>query len=260
MSHHHHCRKKTFWSRRDFLFQSGGGIAGHRARRSPQPTGPAGGRTVRHVRGPDPGEPVRPQGAPLRGAGHCRHLALHERRGEPGRYVRPQARSHDLRRGASGRLGRSTPGQPRDRSCRARSSSTGTAKAEWRSRRSFPHLGQEGRRDCVHPVALRPFERPHPGHLRDAERPDPDGVSQRRVLGHLRTRRRELESARVRRHERLPGWSAGRSQRLERRVHAGHIPGHAVPGGRAIRSSTCNPPRASHRKPSSGRVWTRSQS
>ena len=26
--HHHHCRKKTFWSRRDFLFQSGGGIAG----------------------------------------------------------------------------------------------------------------------------------------------------------------------------------------------------------------------------------------
>ena len=26
--HHHHCRRKTFWSRRDFLFQSGGGIAG----------------------------------------------------------------------------------------------------------------------------------------------------------------------------------------------------------------------------------------
>ena len=26
--HHHHCRKRTFWSRRDFLFQSGGGIAG----------------------------------------------------------------------------------------------------------------------------------------------------------------------------------------------------------------------------------------
>ena len=25
---HHHCRKKTIWSRRDFLFQSGGGIAG----------------------------------------------------------------------------------------------------------------------------------------------------------------------------------------------------------------------------------------
>ena len=26
--HHHHCRQRTFWSRRDFLFQSGGGIAG----------------------------------------------------------------------------------------------------------------------------------------------------------------------------------------------------------------------------------------
>ena len=26
--HHHHCRQKTFWSRRDFLFRSGGGIAG----------------------------------------------------------------------------------------------------------------------------------------------------------------------------------------------------------------------------------------
>ena len=26
--HHHHCRKRTFWNRRDFLFQSGGGIAG----------------------------------------------------------------------------------------------------------------------------------------------------------------------------------------------------------------------------------------
>ena len=24
----HHCTKKTFWSRRDFLFQSGGGISG----------------------------------------------------------------------------------------------------------------------------------------------------------------------------------------------------------------------------------------
>ena len=28
MSDHHHCRKKSFWSRRDFLFRSGGGIAG----------------------------------------------------------------------------------------------------------------------------------------------------------------------------------------------------------------------------------------
>ena len=27
-NHHHHCRKRTFWNRRDFLFQSGGGIAG----------------------------------------------------------------------------------------------------------------------------------------------------------------------------------------------------------------------------------------
>ncbi len=26
--HHHHCRKRTFWSRRDFLSQSGGGIGG----------------------------------------------------------------------------------------------------------------------------------------------------------------------------------------------------------------------------------------
>ena len=26
--HHHHCRQRKFWSRRDFLFQSGGGIAG----------------------------------------------------------------------------------------------------------------------------------------------------------------------------------------------------------------------------------------
>ena len=24
----HHCRKRTFWNRRDFLFLSGGGIAG----------------------------------------------------------------------------------------------------------------------------------------------------------------------------------------------------------------------------------------
>ena len=27
-NHHHHCRTRTFWSRREFLFQSGGGIAG----------------------------------------------------------------------------------------------------------------------------------------------------------------------------------------------------------------------------------------
>ena len=26
--YHHHRRKRTFWNRRDFLFQSGGGIAG----------------------------------------------------------------------------------------------------------------------------------------------------------------------------------------------------------------------------------------
>ena len=26
--HHHSCKKRTFWDRRDFLFQSGGGIAG----------------------------------------------------------------------------------------------------------------------------------------------------------------------------------------------------------------------------------------
>lgn len=28
MHNHHHCKKRTFWSRRDFMFQSGGGIAG----------------------------------------------------------------------------------------------------------------------------------------------------------------------------------------------------------------------------------------
>ena len=28
MHDNHHCRKRTFWNRRDFLMQSGGGIAG----------------------------------------------------------------------------------------------------------------------------------------------------------------------------------------------------------------------------------------
>ena len=43
------------------------------------------------------------------------------------------------------------------------------------------------------------------------------------------TPRRELESACVRGDERLSGWAPGWTERLERRVHASHVSGHALP-------------------------------
>ena len=72
--HHHHCRKKTFWSRRDFLFQSGGGIAGVALADLLTRQGllAAGAAAVRHVRGADPGQSLRAEGPALRAAGQGR--------------------------------------------------------------------------------------------------------------------------------------------------------------------------------------------
>ena len=112
--HHHHCRKKTFWSRRDFLFQSGGGIAGlaladllQRERLLA-----AGALQPDTCDAPVAGNPFAPEAVPLRAARHGGHLAVHERRREPGRHVRSEAGADTARGPAAGRLGSRAPGHP----------------------------------------------------------------------------------------------------------------------------------------------------
>ena len=85
------------------------------------------------------------------------------------------------------------------------------------------------RRDRVPALGLRAVERPRAGHLRDADRADQPGVPQRRLVGHLRPRLGGVEPAGLRGDDRRPRRAARRPQRLERRLHAGRVPGHALP-------------------------------
>jgi len=83
-----------------------------RARACPhaRSAGDAGRGAVRYVRSADPREPVRAIAVTLRAAGDRGHLALHERRYQPGRHLRPEASADQLRGPADGRLGRRAPG------------------------------------------------------------------------------------------------------------------------------------------------------
>ena len=62
MSHqHHHCKKRTFWNRRDFLFQSGGGIAGLALAHSLDQQGLLAAAQSDTCEAPVPGNPFTPR-------------------------------------------------------------------------------------------------------------------------------------------------------------------------------------------------------
>ena len=59
--HHHHCKKRTFWDRRDFLFQSGGGIAGLALAHSLEEQGLLAAVQSDSCEAPVPGNPFTPK-------------------------------------------------------------------------------------------------------------------------------------------------------------------------------------------------------
>ena len=61
MHDHHHCRKKTFWDRRDFLMQSGGGIAGLALAHMLDQQGVLAAAQSDTCEAPVPGNPFAPQ-------------------------------------------------------------------------------------------------------------------------------------------------------------------------------------------------------
>ena len=85
---------KNFWSRRDFLFQSGGGISGLALAYLLNQDGLLGRATGRRLRREGRGlQSVRAEEAALRSARQTRDLAVHERRRQPHRHLRSQARA-----------------------------------------------------------------------------------------------------------------------------------------------------------------------
>ena len=95
--------------------------------------------------------------------------------------------------------------------------------------RDLPAPQPARRRDRLPALGLRAVERPRAGHLRDADRADQPGIPQRRLVGHLRPGLGVVEPAGLRGDDRCPRRPAGRPERLERRLHAGRLPGHALP-------------------------------
>ena len=61
MHDHHHCRKRTFWNRREFLFQSGGGIAGLALAHTLHQQGLLAAAQSDTCEAPVPGNPFAPQ-------------------------------------------------------------------------------------------------------------------------------------------------------------------------------------------------------
>ena len=238
----HQCRR-NFWDRREFLFTSGGGISGLAlAYLLGQDDLLAASAAARRVRGCRHGrESVCAEASAPQAARHRRHLAVHGRRLEPDGHVRSEARADEIRGRADRRQG------PRRRHRAAGLPRAADAEPvlvqEVRAERhrgvgDLPAPQPACRRDRVPALGLWPFERSRPGHLRDADRPDQPRVPERGLVGHLRPGIGGVEPAGIRGDDRRARRPARRAQRLERGLHAGGVPGHAVPiDGRSDRRS-----------------------
>ena len=174
---------------------------------------------------------LRAEAAALQAAREGGDLAVHERRRQPHRHVRSQAGADQVRRTAARRQG----GRRRRAAGPSRAADAEPVHVqEVRAERhggvgAVPAHRRARRRARVRAVGLRQIERSRAGALRDADRADPHGVPERRLVGHLRARLGEREPAGVRRDLRRARRPARRRQRLERRLHAGGLPGHALP-------------------------------
>ena len=145
------------------------------ARLSAQPGRPAGARRQRRVQraagGVNPFAPKPPHFASRQG----RHLALHDRRRQPGGHVRPQAGAGQVRGpaadGQASRVRQGYPGPIMPSPFKFKKyGQSGMDVSEL-----FPQHRHEGRRDRVPALGLREVQRPRAGALRDADRSDPHG-------------------------------------------------------------------------------------
>ena len=219
---------KNFWSRRDFLFQSGGGMSGLALAYLLEPAGPAWrGRVRRQGVGL---QSLRSPAAAFRSARQECNLALHERRRQPSRHVRSEARPREIRRAAADRQrrGRSPPGQSRP--AHAQPVSVPQVRAVRHGRFGVVPDDRPARgRDRLPAIRVRKIQRPRAGHLRAEHRQDPDGPPQRRLLGDVRTGLGKPEPSRIRRDLRSPRRTARRTGQLERGIHARGLSGHRLP-------------------------------
>ena len=178
--HHHHCRKKTLWSRRDFLFQSGGGIAGLALADMLDRQGllAAEAGAVGHLRGADRGQPVRTETGALRArakavislfmSGGVSQVDTFDPKPALKQYAgQPMAESVVVRQGHPGPL------MPSPFEFHRRGDS-GIEVSE-----IFPHIGSKVDEMAFIRSMYGRSRRPHPGDLRDAERADPDGLPER---------------------------------------------------------------------------------
>ena len=135
-------KTKNFWSRRDFLFQAGGGISGLALAHLLESAGIARGRAVGGMqREGARQQPLCLEAAAFQASSQGGHLAVHDRRAERGRPLGLQAGADEVGRPAArrkdGRRSFTCGRVIRGRSCRARSNSSGTANPESWSRRCF---------------------------------------------------------------------------------------------------------------------------
>ena len=89
----------------------------------------------------------------------------------------------------------------------------------------FPHLGDVRRRHRVPALDERRVADPRLGHADDELRPDPQRQPVPGLVGELRPGQREREPARLRRHARPDRRADQRAEELVERLHAGHLPG-----------------------------------
>ena len=187
------CHEKTFWSRRDFLFQSGGGLAGVALAQLLDREGLLAAE--QQVLGPCdelvPGNPFAPRAphfAPRATAvislfmsGGVSHVDTFDPKPALTRYAGQPLDSHVdgnivVRQGYPGPLMPSPFSfdpirRERDRGIRDLS----------------PHREARGR-DRLPTLGVRAVERSRPGDVRDADRPDPHGLSECGLVGDVRSR------------------------------------------------------------------------
>ena len=106
----------------------------------------------------------------------------------------------------------------------------------------FPHLSQHVDKMAFIHSAYTQVEQPQPRAVHDQHRLHADGLSLRRLVGHLRTGQRKPRSAGVRRDVRSQGpRSAERLlAELGSRFLAQRLSRHVAQAAAAIRSTTCN--------------------
>ncbi len=91
---------------------------------------------------------------------------------------------------------------------------------------AYRHLCRRPRR---HPQLLGGWPQSRRKCRPDEHRQHPRRSAVPRLVGALRSRQRQRQPPWFRRLARLPGRSARRSAQLVHRLHAGHLPGHALP-------------------------------